>query len=565
VYSEYLPRVRIEWLLASCRVLLAAGALLGAAVGPESAGGWLLAYGLSWFLFYSLVVLALVWTPVRFARGWGLALHLFDLTALAGFALLGDSPTSPLLAYFTFLAIGATLRWEARGVLWTALATFAVHGLAGLYASHVLHLRPFRLDILVIRGVHIGVIAGLIAYLGAHHNRFQREIGKLVAWPRRISHDLRELVEEIIAECSEILLAPRILIVWEDPDEGSVHLAWGSGSDVTWASEPEATYGSFVVAGLEHRSFQAENVADEHGQVIHWSAEAFRQRACAPVNPALQARFEMRRVQSWSLDGELIRGRLFALDKPQLRLDELVFGEVVARLVVSRIDSLYLLRRLRKAAALEERLRVARDLHDSLLQSAAGTALQLLAARRMLASDPEQARRRLEDVQNQIERDELEMRTFIRRLRPAGTAVAETPASRLPERLQELRRRVERQWEVKVRIRPPAGTEGWPDALAEDVYRIIQEAVLNAARHSDASVITVDAAFEGEALVIHITDDGKGFPFQGTYDLDQLHAMDRGPLTVKERVAELRGQLTLTSAETGTDISIVIPFAAGVS
>ena len=47
------------------------------------------------------------------------------------------------------------------------------------------------------------------------------------------------------------------------------------------------------------------------------------------------------------------------------------------------------------------RLRVARDIHDSLLQSAAGSALQLLAARRLLDRDPDEARRRLEDVQAQ--------------------------------------------------------------------------------------------------------------------------------------------------------------------
>jgi len=59
-------------------------------------------------------------------------------------------------------------------------------------------------------------------------------------------------------------------------------------------------------------------------------------------------------------------------------------GEFVAHLATSRLDGLYLLTRLQDARALEERMRVARDLHDSLLQSQAGAALQLLAARRVL-------------------------------------------------------------------------------------------------------------------------------------------------------------------------------------
>jgi signal transduction histidine kinase len=211
---------------------------------------------------------------------------------------------------------------------------------------------------------------------------------------------------------------------------------------VTVATEPEATYGSFVVSGLERRSFQATRAGDENGAVVHWSAGSFRKRVGRPIHPALQARFDMQRVQSWSLDGELIRGRLFALDKRPMRIDDLIFGEIVARLAVSRLDSLYLLRRLGKAAALEERLRVARDIHDSLLQSAA----EVPAARRgqrLLDRDPDGARQRLADVQNQLEHGELEMRAFIRRL-PARAEAADLPvqAQRTP---RELRRRVEQQ------------------------------------------------------------------------------------------------------------------------
>ena len=52
---------------------------------------------------------------------------------------------------------------------------------------------------------------------------------------------------------------------------------------------------------------------------------------------------------------------------------------------------------------------------------------------------------------------------------------------------------------------------------------------------------------------------GRGFPFRGTYDLDALNAMNQGPLTIKERVAELQGALELRSSETGTDLTIALP------
>ena len=58
-----------------------------------------------------------------------------------------------------------------------------------------------------------------------------------------------------------------------------------------------------------------------------------------------------------------------------------------------------------------------------------------------------------------------------------------------------------------------------------------------------------------------MADDGRGFPFQGTYDLAALNGMNDGPLTLKERVAELGGDLRLTSADTGTELVITLPLA----
>ena len=98
----------------------------------------------------------------------------------------------------------------------------------------------------------------LVGYLGAHHHRFQRELGRLVGWPRRVPRQPHELAAELVSECSEVLEAPSVLIVWEEPEDGSIKLAWGAGADVTAATEPEATYGSFVVSGLERRTFSGD-------------------------------------------------------------------------------------------------------------------------------------------------------------------------------------------------------------------------------------------------------------------------------------------------------------------
>jgi signal transduction histidine kinase len=540
-YPDYPPRVRVEWLIATTRVVLAAGALLATAIRPFTPGDWITTYSLGWYLVYSLVVLALVWTPVRFARGWDVLLHVVDLAAFSAFVFFTEGTASPFYVYFIFLLICSTLRWELRGAVITATAAIVMYALISLYGVAVLGRQEF--NTFVIRIVHLVVVAILLGYLGEFHHRFQREIGRLVSWPRRLPHYPRDLVQEIITQSAEILEAPRVLLVWE---------------------EPEAAYGSFVNPGLEHRSFQAPDVNDDHGRVIHWSADAFLQRHGRPISAALQSRFDIHAAESWALEGELIRGRLFVLDKRRMRIDDLVFGEVVARLAVSRLDNLYLLRRLSHSAALEERLRVARDLHDSLLQTIAGTALQLLAARRLLQRDPAAARARLEDVQNQLEQGELEMRSYIRGLRPATAGKEPPPRLGLNHRLDELRHRVERQWEIKTRMRLDVTADDWPDAIADNIYRIVQEGVLNAARHADASVISVDFAMDGDKVKVRIVDDGRGFPFQGSYDLRALNELNKGPLTLKERVVELGGDLILNTTDTGTELVITVPLVQAV-
>jgi len=547
-------------LIATARAALAAGTLVAAAMDPDPASGLAIDF-LSWYLPYSLALLAMVWTPARFAPGWDLTVHVVDVTFFSLWLLIPHTSHSPVFVFYVFIVVCATLRWQIAGTAWTATTAVAASLLIGFYAPQFFSAgAPVpALSTLVSRAIFLALIGTLIGYLGTHQQRFQYEISRLASWPRKPVRDPRALITEIIRQSSEFLSCPRIVLVWEEPGEGWVNVAWQSQDEVMWTQEPEATYGSFVLPGLEAMSFQVTDASNERGRVLLLRASGFRRRACRPVNEPLRARFNMRDVQSWPLSGELIRGRLFCLDKQKMRLDDLILGEVVASLAVSRLESYYWQDRLREAAALDERVRLARDLHDSLLQSQAGAALQLVAARRLLERDPAAGKQRLADVQEQLERDELEMRSFVPRLRPARGPVA-SPAMSLVQRLEELSQRIERQWDIHVKLHIDS-TAGLTEELLEGTYRLAQESIVNAARHADASVIDVRMLRRADDLELRISDDGRGFAFQGTYDLKALDAMDDGPLTLKERVADLGGTLRLTSADTGTELLITLPLA----
>jgi len=541
--------------------VLAGGLWVATVIDPLEPGrGGVVAFLLSCYFLFSVGILALVRFPTTFARGWALALHLYDLGAFTVLTVVTGGAASPFFATFTFLLVCAAIRWDLRGILWTAAAALTIYTVVVLMSAQALDAPDFVLPEFVIRVVALCVMTALLAYLTTHERRFRREISRLAAWPRTVSRDPHSVVAEVLSRSTELLEASRLVLVWDDPDDSRVNVASFDRKQVLWTVEVEGAFGSLVSREVDGRSFETSDARQGQAEVVVLTPRGFRRRHCQPIDERLRARFDMRRVESWPLDGELVRGRMFCLDKSAISLDDLVTGESVARLAVSRLDSLYLLHRLRDATALDERIRVARDLHDSLLQSQAGAALQLLAARRLFDRDPETAKRRLDEVQQQLERGELEMRSFIRTLRPRERAVSESVGSGLGELLKDLRERVERQWELKVHIQLDAEVDRIPESLVDHVYRLVQEGVMNAARHADASVIRADVIVQEGLVRLAIVDDGKGYPFAGTYDLASLGSMNQGPLTLRERVTELKGDLQLTTSfDTGTELLITVP------
>jgi signal transduction histidine kinase len=559
------PRVRVEWLIAGVRVAIAVSALLAFLIDvPNYFPPYIVSLVFVVYLIYGVAVLALVWSPVNFGRGWDLAVHLFDLLVFVLAASMIDVVPSPFFASFAFIVVSASLRWRDKGTVITVVAALVAYSIVAIYGMPFLPEPAFQVNVFFIRIVYLVTMAVLLGNFGALQQRSHSEVVGLASWPRRVSRDPREVVSEVLFQSAKLVDAPRVVLIWEDPVESRVNIAWLAHDELRWVQEPEGTYGTLVRPPYERAIIQASDASIDEGSVVAFTDGGFRYRNDRPLNELLRARFNMTAVQAWPLSGELIQGRLFALDKERMQIDDLVMGELVARLAVSRLDSLYLIERMQDAAALETRVRVARELHDGLLQAHTGAALQLLVARRLLDNDPVAGRVRLEEVQRMLERGELDMRTFIRRLRPEEEKKATAGYSTLGDRLEVLKRRIAREWDVKVVLRAQ-GADLLPAGISEDVYRLAQEGALNAARHADPSVIKIDLTVEEDKLRLGIADDGQGFPLQGTYDLAALNAINQGPLTLRERVAALRGDLMLRSNETGTQILITLPLVAVVA
>jgi signal transduction histidine kinase len=197
----------------------------------------------------------------------------------------------------------------------------------------------------------------------------------------------------------------------------------------------------------------------------------------------------------------------------------------------------------------EERLRLARDLHDALGHSVAMISLQSAVAAEALPERVPEARRAVAEIRNISLAAMADLRGTVRQLRTLDSAVE------LAAGLNELPLLVEqaRGNGLDVRIVESGDTRDVPEALGQTAYRIVQEGLTNVIRHANATtaVITLDRG--PDALTVTVRDNGQG--------AGQL-AAGTGIRGMRERAAEWGGELTVTSSglDAGTVVTAVLPW-----
>jgi signal transduction histidine kinase len=218
------------------------------------------------------------------------------------------------------------------------------------------------------------------------------------------------------------------------------------------------------------------------------------------------------------------------------------------------IDQARLFEDSRELALLQERGRLARELHDAMSQSLFSLQLSADTATRLLAEDPPGAAAALATVRALAAQLSAELRTTVEGLRPAdlerdGLAAALRTQLTVAGRAHDV--------PVDVEVGELDGLD--PDD-EHQVLRIAQEAVTNALRHAAAGRVRVTlgpgATDSHGALVLRVSDDGRGFDPQAR----GLRARRLGLTSMHERAASLGGALTVTSAPgEGTTVELRVP------
>lgn len=202
-----------------------------------------------------------------------------------------------------------------------------------------------------------------------------------------------------------------------------------------------------------------------------------------------------------------------------------------------------------RAAVLEERQRLARDLHDAVSQAIFSIAMMTAAARRQLAADPARAGATMAEVEGLAAVAQREMRALLLELRPVELA-----GRPLPEALGQFLREIGERYDVAASFGVD-GVGALPAAVEDGLFRIAQEAVVNAVRHAAPKAVVVRLGVGDRLCTLEAADDGQGFD-----TAERPPDSHYGLRSMRERAQELGGQLEVRSAPgQGTRVLVRVP------
>ncbi len=237
----------------------------------------------------------------------------------------------------------------------------------------------------------------------------------------------------------------------------------------------------------------------------------------------------------------IVEGQFFGIfninyDEPR------VFGDEDLRLILAlaqraalAIENARLYEQAQQAATLEERQRLARELHDAVTQTLFSASLIADVLPRLARINPEEAERRIRELRDLTRGALAEMRTLLLELRPSALSEAA-----IDDLLHQLGEAMTGRARVPVSVSAEA-TCDLPANVKVALYRIAQEALNNIAKHANATQVAITLSCAAGRTELRITDDGVGF------DVTQRQPDNLGLNIMRERAEGIGAQLTITS------------------
>jgi two-component system NarL family sensor kinase len=226
--------------------------------------------------------------------------------------------------------------------------------------------------------------------------------------------------------------------------------------------------------------------------------------------------------------------------------------------IATAIERTQLAEQATRVALVEERNRLAREVHDTLAQELTGIALQLEAADALLEHSPDRARARIRQALERTRESLDEARRSVLDLR-AGPLERQA----LPAALEALAQRFSEETGTTISSRLTLAGPRLPARIEEALYRIAQEALGNVRQHAQASAVRIELHQQSNLVQLIVADNGRGF------DADQPSAPGPGApahgfglIGMQERARLLNGVMSISSCPgAGAQIEVTIPIS----
>jgi signal transduction histidine kinase len=578
-----LPRNRrglivTERVLASVRVVLALSSLLLTQLDPAAVRPYnqvILALVLL-YLAHSAWLLFVVNFRAELSPHFSLFTHATDILWPAVISLFAGGPSSPFFLYFGFAMAAAAFRWGMRETAITTVAvvfTMAADAIAVTQTPlALLIVRRFSITDFIMRSLYLVIFSFLIGYLAESEKRRAAEALSIsqISSKVRIEAGLKATVFTVLQELMKLFGGREILVVTREAEAHLVML-WRVEKLVadqnpvfTWRQLDESEEQEYLCV-MSEDSAAAVWRNRNTGSAITLDKEGLRSRG---QQCYLAAKFTELHPFNLLLACAIaaapdVTARVLLFDpvlggRPETQLR---FLQDVANLVAPSVYNVYLLRRLRSRAAAVERARVARDLHDGVVQSLHAIAFRLYALRTRSTIAPAEREQELLEVQQLVQNEAANVRHLIQQLEPL-----EFDPRHLADFLAGMVTRYRQDTGIGAQFVCDAPEVNLPPASCREIAGILREALANVRRHSGAQHVLVRLARQRGAWMLTIEDDGRGFEFSGRFTHAELDESRRGPLVIKQRVRAIEGELTIISkAGQGARLEIKVPDLARAS
>jgi signal transduction histidine kinase len=345
---------------------------------------------------------------------------------------------------------------------------------------------------------------------------------------------------------SSLVKGFRIFVPWFDPNMPAPHLTHLRG---------------LVFGTVDIRAFLESTLGDqkpELGFVIYDSAGKRTENLLFGDKQSLEmAGPSSRSYFTGQFELPLYRRRLYFdfYTLPQFEARSLLYWPWIAlgvgtllSVLVSAITFVQSKARHEQDRAIQERKRLSRDLHDSVIQSIYAVGLGLQSCRRLVGKDPEKASERMTENMAELNGVVEQLRRFILSL---GPELMQGPA--FSEALQALVRTMERAEtaQLSLEIEPGTSEQLTPDQ-AVHALNITREAISNSLRHAEAEQVVVSLRRHNGAVRIEIRDNGHGF------DTATPARTGQGLRNMAARVEEMRGKLQIVSKPGGSETTVQV-------